>query len=112
MPSWSSYSYLFGPLVAFAVIAGLVVVLRWASRRGASLVEAPVRPGEPGDYGMLVAVASPPTYAEGEVVRRSLEAQGVRATLAVTQEGPRVMVFPADAVRAQEALRRRGPARG
>lgn len=112
VPSWSSYSYLFGPLVAFAVIAGLVVVLRWASRRGGSLVQAPVRPGEPGDYGMLVPVASPPTYAEGEVVRRTLEAQGVRATLAMTREGPRVLVFPTDAAKAQAALRRRGPARG
>ena len=112
MPSWSSYSYLFGPLVALAVIGGLVLVLRWSSRRGGSVVEAPVRPGAPGDYGMLVPVASPATYAEGEVVRRTLEAQGVRATLAMTQEGARVMVFPIDAVKAQAALRRRGPARG
>ena len=112
MPSWSSYSYLFGPLVALAVIAGLVVVLRWSSRRGGSVVEAPIRPGAPADYGMLVPVASPASYAEGEVVRRTLEAQGVRATLAMTQEGPRVLVFPTDAAKAQAALRRRGPARG
>lgn len=112
MPSWSSYSYLFGPLVALAVIGGLVAVLRWSSRRGGSVVEAPIRPGAPADYGMLVPVASPPTYAQGEVVRRTLEAQGVRATLAMTQEGPRVLVFPTDAAKAQAALRRKGPARG
>ncbi len=112
MPSWSSYSYLFGPLVALAVIGGLVLLLRWSSRRGGSVVEAPIRPGGPADYGMLVPVASAATYAEGEVIRRGLEAQGVRATLAMTREGPRVMVFPADAVKAQAALRRRGPARG
>lgn len=106
MPGWSAYSYLFGPLLAFGGMGVLVLLLRWAFSHGGSLVERPVRPGEPADYGLLVPVAEPSTYAEGERLRRTLEAAGVRATLAVTNAGPRVLVFPDDQQRALELLRR------
>jgi hypothetical protein len=53
-------------------------------------------------------VASPQTYIEGEMLRRQLEQAGVRANLAETLDGPRVMVFPDDEARARELLRTTG----
>jgi len=100
--SWTGYSYLFEPLMALAAFGVLVLLLRWAFRRGGSLVERQPRPGREDDYGLLVAIASPPSYVEGEMQRRALEAAGVRATLAQTIDGPRLMVFRQD-----EALARR-----
>lgn len=101
MPAWNAFSYVFGPLVAFAGIGLLVLVLRWAFRRGDSLVERPGAAGEPTDYGLLVPVAEPADFEEGERLRRSLEGLGVRTTLAATRAGPRLLVFPADAERAR-----------
>jgi hypothetical protein len=37
-------------------------------------------------------------------MRRRLEDQGVRATLATTTDGPRIMVWPADESRARSLL--------
>lgn len=106
MPSWGSYSYLFGPLVAFGAVAVLIGVLRWSSGRPGSLVASRPRPGRAEDYGVLVPVAAPATYVEGEVARRRLEASGVRATLAQTLDGPRLLVWPDDAARAKAVLAR------
>lgn len=108
MSSWGSYSYLFGPLVAFGLVGLFALLLRWAFGRGHSLVARPGRPGTADDYGLLVAVAAPPTFVEAEVVRRRLEDAGVRATLAPTTEGPRVLVFPADEAAARALLRTYG----
>lgn len=105
MPSWNAYSYAFGPLLAFGGLGLLVLLLRWAFGHGGSLVERPVRPGEPSEYGLLVPVAAPADYPEGERQRRALEQAGLRATLAVTRSGPRVLVFPGDEERARELLR-------
>jgi len=110
-PVATSYSFVVGPLMAFAFLGLLILLLRWAFRRGGSVVAAPARPGAEHDYGVLVPVASPPTYVEGEISRRTLEDAGIRATLAKTLDGPRLMVWPADAERARAALNpRRGPA--
>ena len=91
--AWQSYSFLFGPTVALAVLLILMVLLRWTFSRGKSVVARPGRRGEPEDYGLLVPVASPATMIEAEVVRRTLEAADVRATVAETLQGPRVMVM-------------------
>ena len=104
MPAWQSFSYAFGPIVAWIVIGMLVIILRWAFARGSSVVARPARPGSPEEYGLLVAVAAPSSYAHGEVTRRRLEAAGVRATLAHTTDGPRIMVWPQDEQRARELL--------
>ena len=104
----NSFSYVFGPLVAFAGLGLLIVLLRWAFSRGGSLVAAPARPGRPDEYGLLVPVASPPTYMEGEMLRRRLEDAGVRASLAQTNDGPRVMVWPQDVDRAVTLIARPG----
>ena len=108
VPSWGSFSYAFGPLVAAGVITLFVVLLKWAFRRGNSLIAAPATPGNPDDYGLLVPVASPATYIEGELLRRTLEEAGVRSSLAQTNVGPRVMVWPADEKQAR-ALLKKGP---
>lgn len=100
----TSYSYAVGPLLAFAGLGVLILLLRWTFRRGVSVVAAPPRQGATDDYGMLVPVASPPSYVEGEMWRRQLEDAGIRATLAQTLDGPRVMVWPADESRARAAL--------
>ena len=102
--SSGSYSYLFGPLVALAVVGVLMLLLRWAFRRGGSLVERRPTVGGEADYGMLVAVASPATYVEGELLRRRLVEAGLRATLAQTTDGPRLMVFATDEPSARRVL--------
>jgi FtsP/CotA-like multicopper oxidase with cupredoxin domain len=78
----------------FAVMVGL---LRWAFSPGHSLVQRRPKSGAPGEYGLLVAVAEPSTYIEGEMLRLRLLESGVRGTLVTTTQGPRLMVFDRDA---------------
>jgi hypothetical protein len=107
VPGWTSYSYFFGPLTVAAVLVLLMLLLRWAFGSGSSLVQRPPREGRPTDYGLLVDVAAPNTYVEGELLRRELEEHGIRATLAQTNDGPRVFVFPGDEQAARTLLTRR-----
>lgn len=99
-----AYSYAFAPLVAFLAIGVLALVLRWASRRGGSLVPPPAHPGRPDEYGLLVSIAEPHTATEAEEAMERLELAGVRVTLASTSAGPRLMVFADDAARARRLL--------
>ena len=103
----NSYSYALGPVLAFAGLGLLILLLRWAFSRGHSVVAAPPKSGKPDDYGLLIPIASPGTYVEGEMVRRELEDAGIRATLAQTLDGPQIMVWPADEDRARRQLSRR-----
>lgn len=96
MPTWGSYSYAFGPIVGLVAVGVLVVLLRWTFSRGNSLVERRSSPGAPTDYGLLETVAAPKTFIEAEMIRRRLLDHDIRATLAPTTEGPRVLVFPGD----------------
>ena len=105
MPSLGSYSFAYGPVVAFAVVGLLALLLRWTFRRGGSLVQSRPRVGEPEDYGLLVPVAAPATFAEAELIRARLVGQGIRATLAPTTQGPRVLVFPDEERTARALLR-------
>ena len=102
---WGSFSYAFGPIVALLVVGVLMLLLRWAFSSGHSLVERRPEVGSPEQYGLLVPVAEPPTFVEAELVRRRLSAAGLRATLAPTTEGPRVLVFPEDVKAARLVLR-------
>ncbi len=102
----TSASFLVGPLMAFGVVGILVLLLRWTFRRGSSVVARQARPGAEDDYGLMVAVASPSTYVEGEILRRTLEDARIRAQLAQTLDGPRLMVWPQDADRARELVAR------
>lgn len=105
MPAWNAFSFVFGPLFALLGIGLLVLVLRWAFSRGSSVVAAAPSPGAADEYGLLVPVAAPSTYVEGEIWRRTLESGGIRANLAQTLDGPRLMVWPADEARARALLR-------
>jgi hypothetical protein len=104
VPAWNSFSFAFGPIVAVVLVGLFSLILRWAFSRGGSVVAAPPRPGTSDEYGLLVPVASPATYIEGEILRRRLQDGGVRANLATTLDGPRVLVWPGDEERAREVL--------
>jgi hypothetical protein len=106
VPAWSSFSYFFGPLVAFAGLGIMVLILRWAFARGGSVVERAPKSGNPDEYGMLVPIASPSNYIEGELLRRSLVDAGLRASLAQTNDGPRIMVWPKDVEVAKQVLKK------
>jgi hypothetical protein len=104
--SWTGLTYLLGPLVALGVIGVLVLILRWTFSSGGSVVERRPKRGLSTSYGMLVAVAAPHTYMEAEMSRRRLQDAGLRATVAQTDDGPRVMVFPDDETTARQLLAR------
>ena len=99
-----SFSFLVGPLIAVAAIAGLMLVSRWMSGQRDSLIERPARTGAEEEYGLLIPVASPRSSRESERVAAVLAAAGVRARAVDTTEGPRVMVWPEDVARARAVL--------
>jgi hypothetical protein len=102
-----AFSVFFMPAVVLGAIAVFVLVLRWASLGSStsSLVARRPRSGSPDDYGLLVPVSAPGTYIEGEIQRRALEDHGLRASLVITNDGPRVMVWPENEQRARAILR-------
>ncbi len=102
-------AYVTEPLMALLVLGLLVLLLRWTFRRGRSVVASPPHRGGEHDYGLLVPVASPSTYVEAELLRARLVDHGVRATLAPTTDGPRVLVFAEEERAARAVLR--GPRR-
>lgn len=108
MTGWGSFSYAFGPVLAFAVVGVIVLLLRWAFGPSRSLVERRPRTGGKEEYGLLVAVSEPTTFVEAEIVRRHLVEAGLRATLAPTTQGPAVMVFPEDLKAARLVVRSTG----
>lgn len=97
-------TYVLGPLLAFGMVGVLMFVLRWASRRGGSVVAPPARPGQPHEYGLLVEIAAPRTAAAAADVTTRLGAHGINATHTTTVAGPRVFVWPRDAARARDLL--------
>ncbi len=94
--------------MAFSGLGILVLILRWAFARGGSVVERAAKSGNPDEYGMMVPIASPSNYIEGEVLRRFLVDAGLRASLAQTNEGPRIMVWPKDVETAKQVLKKAG----
>ncbi|WP_432564718.1 hypothetical protein [Kineococcus sp. SYSU DK003] len=102
--NWGSYSYAFGPLVALVAVGVLALLLRWTFSHGKSVVERRPQQGASDEYGLLEVVSAPGTFVEAEVQRRTLVDAGIRATLAPTTEGPRVMVFPDQAGLARQIL--------
>lgn len=98
-------SLFFSAFSGFAVLGVLILLLRWGFSRGDSLIEKPKRTGDESDYGLLKAVAAPNNHIEGEILRRKLVEQGIKATLTQTKNGPRIMVFPEEVKAAQAILR-------
>lgn len=99
-----TFAYLVWPLIVLGGFGVMVLALRWTSAPGKSLVQRRPRQGAPEEYGLLVTVAAPDTFIEGEQLRLRLLASGVQATLAPTTQGPRLMVFPQDASVARALL--------
>lgn len=96
---WQSY------LISLLVVGVLALLLRWAyGGRSRSLVERRAKSGHEDEYGLLVAIASPGSFVEGEVSRQRLLAAGIKAQLVTTSDGPRLMVFESDEVSARRLL--------
>ncbi|MCU0279762.1 MAG: hypothetical protein MUE31_12850 [Candidatus Nanopelagicales bacterium] len=108
MPAWSTYSFMFGPLVALGVMAVMVLLLRWAFSRGGSLVADEPTAGRPDEYGLMVPVAGAQDYVRAEMQRRMLLDAGIRVNLVRTTEGPQLMVWQKDRDRALDLLSRAG----
>ena len=73
----TSYSYAIGPIMAFLFLGVLILILRWAFRRGASVVAAPPRPGSTEEYGLLVPIAT--AYGHCRRIHGELLAREVRS---------------------------------
>lgn len=84
----------FMSMAGFPAVLFLILMLRWTSARGKSLVERTPKAGSENEYGSLIPVASPLNHIEGEIVRQKLVAVGIKATLTQTKDGPRIFVFP------------------
>jgi len=92
-------------LAGFPAVLFLIFMLRWTSARGKSLVERSAKAGNENEYGTLIPVASPLNHIEGEIVRQKLIAVGIKATLAHTKDGPRILVFPQEESAARAHLK-------
>jgi hypothetical protein len=101
----SEVAYLWGPGLALLVVGVLALLLRWTFSHGSSLVERRPQAGHEDEYGALVPVAAPGSIVEAEMLRLKLVDAGIRATMARTIDGPRVLVFPEEARTARALLR-------
>jgi hypothetical protein len=92
-------------ITSLLVVGVLALLLRWAyGGKRRSLVERRPRAGAADDYGLMVSVASPGSFIEGELSRQRLAAAGIRAQLVTTTEGPRLMVLSEDETSARRLL--------
>jgi hypothetical protein len=95
----------FMSLAGFPAVLFLILMLRWTSARGKSVVERTPKAGREDEYGSLIPVASPLNHIEGEMLRQKLISVGIKATLAQTKDGPRIFVFPKEESAARAHLR-------
>jgi hypothetical protein len=89
----------------FFAVGVLSLILRWAFKRGKSVVERAPKIGGENDYGALVVIASPNNYIEGELLRLKLATAEIKANLAQTKDGPRLYVFERDEKIARAVLK-------
>ena len=101
---FGSFSFLVGPAIAAIAIAGLMLVSRWMTGQGASLIERPAQVGPPEEYGLMIPVASPGNNAAADQVRAQLSRAGVQSHAVQTTEGLRVMVWSDDVAAARALL--------
>ena len=108
----TSFSFLYGPLVASAALGVIVLICRWVfapppAARTAAPAQAAAVSTAPADYGLLEPVATCRT-AEDAVLRRAvLRDAGLRGTLADGSAPGEVvvLVFRDDAARARALVR-------
>ena len=103
----TSYSFLYGPLLASAALGVIVLICRWvfAPPPAARTVARP-KPAR-GDYGLLEPVATVRTLEDAQLLRDVLRSAGMRGTVA---DGPSpgelvLLVFRDDADRARALVR-------
>jgi hypothetical protein len=102
---WGKHMFALGPLLALLGIGTLVFILRWAfSGRNHSLISPIPKAAGALDYGLLTPIATPTSHIEAGLWQEALRQAGVRATITATADGPRLMVFSSDAVRATEIV--------
>lgn len=95
----------FSSFGGFFAVGILSLILRWAFKRGKSVVAREPKAGSEDDYGALVVVASPNNYIEGELMRLKLETAEIKANLTQTKDGPRLYVFERDEKIARAVLK-------
>lgn len=110
----SSYHFLLGPLVALGALGVICLICRWVfstTERDDRVARRLERARSAGDFGLLVPVATVRVAADAEMLQDVLRAAGIRATVApvpatgTTPPGWAVLVFRADATRAQGLVR-------
>jgi hypothetical protein len=89
-------------MARFAVAAAIVALLA-ITAAAQSPMPAPKMAPLPAPPARS-PVATPPTAADAELLRTTLEDNGIRATVATTDEGPRLMVFRADETTARRLV--------
>ena len=106
MSVFAEHYFLF-PLVAIALIGGMVLLTRWAfsKAKGGSLVRrTDYTPAEKDTFGLLVDVSTLRTNNEARVMVSMLKDLGIKATAARTKDGWSVYVWPADEAAARGFL--------
>jgi len=83
-------------LSGFAVVAVMIVILKWAFSSNKSIIEKNKKLGTADQYGLLKVAYSPKNHIEGEMLRQKLLEVGIKATLTQTVEGPKLLVFEKD----------------
>ncbi len=83
-------------LSGFAVVAVMIVILKWAFSSNKSIIEKNKKLGTADQYGLLKVAHSPKNHIEGEMLRQKLLEVGIKATLTQTVEGPKLLVFEKD----------------
>lgn len=101
VPGTGSATYVLGPLLIAALLGVLLLVVRWAFGRGPAAAGRP-RP----EYGLLQPVAAARTTDQLEPVRLALDSAGIRCTVSRATDGHRLLVWPDDAARARDLVRR------
>lgn len=99
--------YFVFPIVALALIGGMVLLLRWAfsSNKGSLVRRTDYSPHARDTFGLLVDVHTSKTYADARTKVQLLTSQHIRATAARTTEGWSVYVWPADEAAARDILK-------
>lgn len=105
----SSYSFLFGPLVASGALLVIVLLCRWVfstGHRDDRTARRLARLASQGDYGLLVPVATTRTPEDAAMLRALLADAGIRCTTGQDPEGrgTELLVFRADALRARDLV--------
>lgn len=105
VPLTSDLEYLVAPLVAFAVVGLLALVLRWTYGNAGSRRAVP-RPGSVGDHGLLTPMITVRDPERASDLVRTLRAEGIRASLSGPPGRQLLLVWPTEVSRAAELLRR------